>query len=103
MLTPIDTGAPGSGYGLGLEIYTLPCGAVLAGHTGALPGYNSGSFRLLGGTKDTRVVANLDPAPVALYVAFSNALVEIFCGMTPTEARAAARANPDTATMIRFR
>ena len=41
MLTPVDTGAPGSGYGLGLEIYTLPCGATVAGHTGALPGYNS--------------------------------------------------------------
>jgi D-alanyl-D-alanine carboxypeptidase len=103
MLTPIDTGAPGSGYGLGLELYTLPCGAVVAGHTGALPGYNSGSFRLLGGTKDARVVANLHPAPDALYVAFFNALVEIFCGMSSTEARAAARANPDTATMIRFR
>ena len=42
MLTPVDTGAPGTGYGLGLEIYTLPCGAVVAGHTGALPGYTRG-------------------------------------------------------------
>ena len=47
------------GWGWGL--YTLPCGAVVAGHTGALPGDNSGSFRLLGGTKDARVVANLHP------------------------------------------
>ena len=104
MLTPVDTGAPGAGYGLGLEIYTLPCGATVAGHTGAFPGYNSGSFRLLGDDKDARVVANLHPAPEALYVAFTNALLELFCGMTPAEARAAARANPGTtAGVIRFR
>jgi hypothetical protein len=87
-----------------LEIYTLACGAVVAGHTGALPGYNSGSFRLLGDDKDTRVVANLHPAPDALYVAFTNALLELFCGMTPAEASAAARTNPGTtAGVIRFR
>jgi D-alanyl-D-alanine carboxypeptidase len=103
MLTPVDTGTPGAGYGLGLEIYTLPCGATVAGHTGALPGYNSGSFRLLGDDKDARVVANIHPAPDALYAALFAALVELFCGMTPAEATAAARANPDTATMIRFR
>ena len=103
MLTPVDTGAPGSGYGLGLEIYTLPCGATVAGHTGALPGYNSGSFRLLGDDKDARVVANLHPAPDALYAALSAALFEIFCGMAPAEASAAARANPGTAGVIRFR
>jgi hypothetical protein len=103
MLTPVDTGAPGAAYGLGLEIYTLPCGATVAGHTGALPGYNSGSFRLLGDDKDARVVANIHPAPDALYAALFGALVELFCGMTPAEATAAARANPGTATEIRFR
>jgi len=45
---------------------------VAVGHTGALPGYNSGSFRLLGGDKDARVAANLHPAPDALYAAFST-------------------------------
>jgi hypothetical protein len=65
---PADTGVPGWGYGLGLEEYTLPCGAVVAGHTGALPGYNSGSFRLLGDDKDARVVANIHPAPDAAAV-----------------------------------
>jgi D-alanyl-D-alanine carboxypeptidase len=103
MLTPVGTGAPGSGYGLGLEIYTLPCGATVAGHTGAFPGYNSGSFRLLGDAKDARVVANLHPAPDELYTALFGALVELFCDMTPAEATAAARANPGTATEIRFR
>ena len=73
---------------------------MAVGHTGALPGYNSGSFRLLGGDKDARVAANLHPAPDALYAAFFNALVELFCGMSPA---AAARANPATATTIRFR
>jgi len=103
MLIPVDTGAPGAGYGLGLEIYTLPCGATVAGHTGALPGYNSGSFRLLGDDKDARVVANLHPAPDELYVAFSNALVALFCDLTPAQAAAAARAHPDRAAVIRFR
>jgi hypothetical protein len=49
------------------------------------------------------VVANLHPAPDALYVALFGALVELFCGMTPTQASAAARANPEVATAIRFR
>jgi hypothetical protein len=103
MLTPVDTGAPGAGYGLGLEISTLPCRATAVGHTGALPGYNSGSFRLLGDDKDARVVANIHPAPDALYAAFFAAMVELFCGMTPAQATAAGRANPGTATEIRFR
>jgi hypothetical protein len=103
MLTPVDTGVPGAGYGLGLELSTLPCGATVAGHTGALPGYNSGSFRLLGDDKDARVVASIHPAPDALYVAFFDALVALFCDMTPAEATAAARANPEVATGIRFR
>jgi hypothetical protein len=43
-------------------------------------------------------------APGAAYTALSAAaLVELFCGMTPAEATAAARANPGTATEIRFR
>ena len=75
----------------------------MVGHTGALPGYNSGSFRLLGDDKDARVVANLHPAPDDLYLAFSAALVELFCAMTPAEATAAARANPGTTGVIRFR
>jgi D-alanyl-D-alanine carboxypeptidase len=103
MLTPVDTGAPGVGYGLGLELYTLPCGAVAAGHTGALPGFNSGTFRLLGDDKDASVAANLHPAPEALSVAFSNALVELFCAMTPAEAGAAVRANPGTTARLQFR
>ena len=41
---------------------------MVAGHTGALPGYNSGSFRLLGDDKDARVVANIHPAPDAAAV-----------------------------------
>jgi len=102
MLTPVDTGVPGWGYGLGLEEYTLPWGVVV-GHTGALPGYNSGSFRLLGDDKDARVVANIHPAPDALYEALFHALVALFCDMTPAQAAAAARAHPDRAATIRFR
>lgn len=63
----------------------------------------SWSLRLLGDDKDARVVGSIHPAPDALYVALSAALIELFCGMNPVEARAAARANPDTATVIRFR
>jgi hypothetical protein len=39
----------------------------------------------------------------SLRLALSAALVELFCGMTPAEAGAAARANPGTAGVIRFR
>ena len=37
------------------------------------------------------------------FAALSAALVELFCAMTPAQATAAARANPDTARVIRFR
>jgi hypothetical protein len=36
-------------------------------------------------------------------VAFSTALVELFCGVAPAEAQAAARANPGTTTRFEFR
>ena len=36
-------------------------------------------------------------------MAFFDALVALFCDMTPAEATAAARANPEVATGIRFR
>jgi hypothetical protein len=49
------------------------------------------------------VVASIHPAPDALYAAFFNALVALFCDMTPTPAAAAARTHPDRATAIRFR
>jgi D-alanyl-D-alanine carboxypeptidase len=41
MLTPVDTGVPGWGYGLGLEEYTLPWGVVV-GHTGPCPATTPG-------------------------------------------------------------
>ncbi len=49
------------------------------------------------------MVANIHPAPAALDSAFFAAMVERFCGMTPAQATAAARARPGTATEIRFR
>jgi len=38
MTTPIDTGVPGFGYGLGLTVSQTP-GGRLIGHDGGIPGF----------------------------------------------------------------
>lgn len=42
MTTPVPTGRPGFGYGLGPTVIETPLGR-LVGHNGSIPGFNGGS------------------------------------------------------------
>jgi D-alanyl-D-alanine carboxypeptidase len=67
------------GYGLGLEQQVLPCGAVVWGHGGSIPGYES----IMLSSRDTgkRLEASLTSAPVGGQVdGYREALDAVFCG-----------------------
>jgi D-alanyl-D-alanine carboxypeptidase len=44
MTTPVPTGLPGFGYGLGLRVIETPAGRLL-GHEGAIPGFTTGAAK----------------------------------------------------------
>ncbi|MBK6012859.1 serine hydrolase [Streptomyces sp. MBT53] len=63
----------GGGWGLGLEIATLPCGTIV-GHGGGTPGYRTVSFHTLDGTRQVTVDwtdwgTDAGPAALALLTA----------------------------------
>ncbi|MER6375463.1 serine hydrolase domain-containing protein, partial [Streptomyces mirabilis] len=65
----------GDGWGLGLEMATLPCGTIV-GHGGGTPGYRTISFHTLDGTRQVTVDwtdwgtdADASPAALALMTA----------------------------------
>ncbi|MFD8766342.1 serine hydrolase domain-containing protein [Streptomyces mirabilis] len=65
----------GDGWGLGLEMATLPCG-IIVGHGGGTPGYRTISFHTLDGTRQVTVDwtdwgtdADASPAALALMTA----------------------------------
>ncbi|GGR85071.1 hypothetical protein GCM10010269_25210 [Streptomyces humidus] len=60
----------GNGWGLGLEMATLPCGTIV-GHGGGTPGYRTISFHTLDGTRQVTVDwtdwgTDADATPAAL-------------------------------------
>ena len=76
MTTPVDTGQPGLGYGLGLVVIETPAGRLI-GHDGAIPGF----FNIVLSTEDGRrqlgIMMNEEFATPAVYQAFSQALEAI--------------------------
>jgi hypothetical protein len=103
MLTPVDTGAPGATYGARPgDLHPALRGGRGRPHRGPARlqlGLVPAARRRQGRPRGRQP----PPGPDALYAALFSALVELFCDMTPAEASAAARANPDTARGIRFR
>jgi D-alanyl-D-alanine carboxypeptidase len=74
-LREMTADASGGGWGLGLEIATLPCGTIV-GHGGGTPGYRTISFHTLDGTRQITVdwtdwgtEADAGPAALALMTA----------------------------------
>jgi D-alanyl-D-alanine carboxypeptidase len=80
MTTPVPTGQPGVGYGLGLLVLDTPVGR-LVGHDGGVPG----SFNIVLSTQDGRrqlgVVRNEHLATPAVSQAFDQAVAEIVVGL----------------------
>jgi D-alanyl-D-alanine carboxypeptidase len=107
MTTPVDTGTPGYGYGLGLEMIQTPSGR-LVGHGGAIPGFDSIVLNTEDGRRQLGVMINEFIAPTAALEALTRAWMAIAArllegaptGVASTSASlpAAIRAGPPTPT-----
>jgi D-alanyl-D-alanine carboxypeptidase len=75
MTTPVPTGQPGFGYGLGLVIDT-PLGR-LVGHDGAIPGFFNYVVSTEDGRRQLGIMVNVWPAPPAVSEAFNQALIAL--------------------------
>ncbi|KJK49689.1 beta-lactamase [Lentzea aerocolonigenes] len=73
------TTAVSPGYGLGLQVETLPCGTKVWGHSGGIPGYSSQMLTTPDSKK--RLELNATSAPVTGNPgdAFNKLLTEVFC------------------------
>jgi D-alanyl-D-alanine carboxypeptidase len=76
MTTPVATGRPGYGYGLGLEMIETPAGRLI-GHGGAIPGFHNTVWNTSDGRRQLGVMMNEDFAPLAVYQAFDRAWLAI--------------------------
>jgi D-alanyl-D-alanine carboxypeptidase len=76
MTTPVDTGMPGYGYGLGLEMIETPAGRLL-GHGGAIPGFDNLVLSTKDGRRQLGVMINEFIAPPAVIKALTQAWMAI--------------------------
>jgi D-alanyl-D-alanine carboxypeptidase len=76
MTTPVDTGTPGYGYGLGLDIIETPS-ARLVGHGGAIPGFDNIVLNTEDGRRQLGVMINELLAPTAVIEALTQAWMAI--------------------------
>jgi len=76
MTTPVDTGVPGYGYGLGLEMIETPSGR-LVGHGGAIPGFDNLVLNTQDGRRQLGVMINEFIAPTAVIEAFTQVVAEL--------------------------
>jgi D-alanyl-D-alanine carboxypeptidase len=76
MTTPVDTGVPGYGYGLGLEMIETPAGR-LVGHGGAIPGFDNIVLNTGDGRQQLGVMINELIAPTAVLEALTQTWMAI--------------------------
>ncbi|WP_394615753.1 serine hydrolase domain-containing protein [Lentzea sp. JNUCC 0626] len=73
------TTAVSPGYGLGLQVETLPCGAKVWGHGGGIPGYSSQLLTSPDTKKRFELNATSGPTEGNPGEAFNRILTEVFC------------------------
>jgi D-alanyl-D-alanine carboxypeptidase len=76
MMTPVPTGRPGIGWGLGLMVIELPAGRLL-GHDGDIPGYNNIVLSTPDGRRQFGIMRNEESATPAVSQAFGQAVMAI--------------------------
>jgi D-alanyl-D-alanine carboxypeptidase len=76
MTTPVPTGQPGFGYGLGLAIIETPAGRLI-GHDGAIPGFLNIVLSTEDGRRQLGIMMNEEFATPAVSEAFNQAFMEI--------------------------
>jgi D-alanyl-D-alanine carboxypeptidase len=93
MTTPVPTGQPGLGYGLGLIVIDTPAGRLI-GHDGAIPGFLNIVLSTGDGRRQAGMMINEEFATPAVYQAFDQAFMalaaELLDGAAPGVAAAAA-------------
>jgi D-alanyl-D-alanine carboxypeptidase len=76
MTTPVDTGTPGFGYGLGLAVLQTPLGRLI-GHDGAIPGFLNNVWNTENGRRQFGVMINEFFATPAVIEAFIRVIEEL--------------------------
>jgi D-alanyl-D-alanine carboxypeptidase len=80
MTTPVPTGQPGFGYGLGLVVIETPAGRLL-GHDGAIPGFLNIVLSTEDGRRQVGVMMNEEFATPAVSEAFSQVFMTLAMGL----------------------
>jgi D-alanyl-D-alanine carboxypeptidase len=80
MTTPVPTGQPGFGYGLGLLVIDTPLGR-LVGHDGAIPGFFNFVVSTADGRRQLGIMVNVWPAPPAVLEAFDQVFIALVMGL----------------------
>jgi D-alanyl-D-alanine carboxypeptidase len=76
MTTPVDTGVPGFGYGLGLAVLQTPSGRLI-GHDGAIPGFLNNVWNTENGRRQFGVMINELLATPTVIEAFTQVVGEL--------------------------
>jgi hypothetical protein len=76
MTTPVDTGQPGFGYGLGLAVIQTPSGRLI-GHDGAIPGFLNIVLNTEDGRRQLGLMINELIPPTAVVQAFTQTWMAI--------------------------
>jgi D-alanyl-D-alanine carboxypeptidase len=80
MTTPVPTGQPGFGYGLGLIVIDTPAGRLL-GHDGAIPGFLNIVLSTQDGRRQAGVMMNEEFSTPAVAEAFSQVFMTLAMGL----------------------
>jgi len=80
MTTPVPTGQPGFGYGLGLIVIETPAGRLL-GHDGAIPGFLNIVLSTEDGRRQVGVMMNEEFATPAVSEAFNQVFMALAMGL----------------------
>jgi D-alanyl-D-alanine carboxypeptidase len=80
MTTPVDTGVPGFGYGLGVAVIETPAGRVI-GHDGAIPGFLNIVLSTEDGRRQVGLMMNEELATPTVSEAFNQAQAALAMGL----------------------
>jgi D-alanyl-D-alanine carboxypeptidase len=89
MTTPVPTGQPGLGYGLGLIVIETPAGRLL-GHDGAIPGFLDIVLSTEDGRRQAGMMMNEEFATPAVSEAFNQVFTTLAMGLVDGPASAVA-------------
>jgi D-alanyl-D-alanine carboxypeptidase len=84
MTTPVDTGDPEVGYGMGLQVIQTPCGRVV-GHDGSIGGFHTMVLATEDGRRQFAVVVNEYFFTRAVWQAFNQVVVTLMRQLFPDQ------------------